>query len=196
VKKCSRCKTTKPFDLFYKNPRTKDGRNTFCKICHMEDRKLRRERLRSNPVYVEKERVYKRGYREKTVAQRKRYMDRWRADNADRVIAYKKANYDRSRRYNIEYSKKNSAALLAKCRQRQANQIQRTPIWVGQEELWLISEAYELARLRTKITGIKWHVDHIVPLQGKLVSGLHVPNNMQVIPAVENFRKNNRFEVL
>jgi hypothetical protein len=162
----------------------------------MEDRKLRRERLRSNPVYVEKERVYKRGYREKTVAQRKRYMDRWRADNADRVIAYKKANYDRSRRYNIEYSKKNSAALLAKCRQRQANQIQRTPIWVGQEELWLISEAYELARLRTKITGIKWHVDHIVPLQGKLVSGLHVPNNMQVIPAVENFRKNNRFEVL
>ena len=196
MKKCSRCKTTKPFDLFYKNPRTKDGRNTFCKICHMEDRKLRRERLRSNPVYVEKERVYKRGYREKTVAQRKRYMDRWRADNADRVIAYKKANYDRSRRYNIEYSKKNSAALLAKCRQRQANQIQRTPIWVGQEELWLISEAYELARLRTKITGIKWHVDHIVPLQGKLVSGLHVPNNMQVIPAVENFRKNNRFEVL
>lgn len=71
----------------------------------------------------------------------------------------------------------------------------RTPKWVTDEELWLIAEVYALAALRTKIFGFSWHVDHIIPLQGKIVSGLHVPNNMQVIPALENMRKKNKYEV-
>ena len=72
---------------------------------------------------------------------------------------------------------------------------QATPAWVGKEELWLITEIYELAALRTKLFGFGWHVDHIIPLQGKLVSGLHVPENMRVIPAIENIKKKNKFEV-
>lgn len=69
----------------------------------------------------------------------------------------------------------------------------RKPKWLTKNDLWMIKEAYLLAALRTKVTGISWHVDHIIPLRGKTVSGLHVPTNLQVITATENHQKLNRF---
>lgn len=51
----------------------------------------------------------------------------------------------------------------------------------------------EAARLTWR-TGTPHHVDHVIPLQGQNVSGLHVPENMRVIPALENIRKSNKFD--
>jgi len=65
---------------------------------------------------------------------------------------------------------------------------QATPAWA---DSFLIKEVYHLAQIRTKITGIQWHVDHIIPLKHKLVCGLHVPENLQVITERENLIKNN-----
>ena len=76
---------------------------------------------------------------------------------------------------------------------RRASRLQRTPVWLSEDDFWLIEQAYELAQLRTQIFGFQWHVDHIVPLQGELVSGLHVPHNLQVIPARDNLSKSNKF---
>jgi hypothetical protein len=59
----------------------------------------------------------------------------------------------------------------------------------------MIEQAYEIAALRTEMFGFSWHVDHVAPLLGKKVSGLHVPQNLRVIPGLENMSKGNRFEV-
>jgi len=78
---------------------------------------------------------------------------------------------------------------------RRAAKLQRTPKWLTSDDKWMIEQAYELATLRKKLFGFDWHVDHIIPLQGELVSGLHVPTNLQVIPGRENESKSNRYVI-
>lgn len=56
-------------------------------------------------------------------------------------------------------------------------------------------EAASLANDRSLQTGIDWHVDHMIPLQAKKVCGLHVWNNLQVIPAFMNLKKNNKMQL-
>jgi 5-methylcytosine-specific restriction endonuclease McrA len=54
-----------------------------------------------------------------------------------------------------------------------------------------MTQFYDVAKLRTKATGVTWEVDHVIPLRGKSVSGLHVPTNLQVILKSENRAKRN-----
>jgi hypothetical protein len=56
----------------------------------------------------------------------------------------------------------------------------------------VFAEAARLAKARRKATGISWHVDHMIPLRAKSACGLHVWNNLQVIPATLNIKKRNR----
>jgi hypothetical protein len=76
---------------------------------------------------------------------------------------------------------------------RDAAKKNRTPSWLSNDDHWMIKQAYDIAAKRTQMLGIEFHVDHIVPLQGKTVSGLHVPWNLQVIPAKLNQQKSNHF---
>jgi len=94
-----------------------------------------------------------------------------------------------------QYRKTHAAQWTAKTRKYQAAKLQRTPLWIDAESFWMIEEAYVLAALRTKMFGFQWEVDHMIPLQGKLASGLHVPHNLQVIPKVENRGKSNKFVI-
>lgn len=55
----------------------------------------------------------------------------------------------------------------------------------------VVFEAHDLRKRRNQLTGIEWHVDHIIPLKGENVCGLHIWNNLAVIPKVENLRKGN-----
>lgn len=70
-------------------------------------------------------------------------------------------------------------------------QLNRLVKWDEELTELVCKEAHHLARLRDKATGIKWSVDHIVPISGKEVSGLHTWNNLQVIPMQQNRLKHN-----
>jgi hypothetical protein len=73
---------------------------------------------------------------------------------------------------------------------RKAAKLRRTPAWLSDHDMQVIRARYAEARWMTIRTGIKHEVDHYYPLQGDLVSGLHTPANLRVIPGRENWRKN------
>jgi hypothetical protein len=91
------------------------------------------------------------------------------------------------------WKKENPGKIRAATVKRRVAKVHRTPAWLSEDDHWVIEQAYELAALRTKLFGFPWHVDHIIPLQGKMASGLHVPTNLQVIPGVDNVRKANTY---
>ena len=105
----------------------------------------------------------------------------WRASNKELVSQYRK-----------EWQQNNPDKVLAYVRGREAHIKRATPLWA---EKFFIAEAYHIAKVREKTFGFKWHVDHIVPLRGKSVCGLHVHNNLQVIPAAKNLAKGSTFSL-
>ena len=94
-----------------------------------------------------------------------------------------------------KWAKQNPAKVNARTARRYACKTQATPKWLDVDDHWMIEQAYELAALRTKMFGFPWEVDHVVPLRGKKVMGLHVPWNLQVVAQTENRHKSNTFEV-
>ena len=184
LKTCNKCKCKKSISSFYANKRMKDGLNTFCIECHKADNVARKALCRNDELFKQAERAYKTQYRQRTIEQRALYMKEWRSKNAEYTYQYAK-----------QYRQDNKAFINFLSQNRKFALMQRTPLWLGTEEMWMIEEAYQLAALRTKLFGFAWHVDHVIPLRGKNVSGLHTPQNLSVIPGAANMQKTNKFEV-
>lgn len=72
-------------------------------------------------------------------------------------------------------------------------QLLGTPKWLSVEQVNEMKKLYLLAKLKSLNEGKQWQVDHIIPLQGSTVSGLHVPWNLQIILKRDNVRKGNRY---
>lgn len=140
-----------------------------------------RLKLIANPFFVAKKHATDIEYRAANREQCRAAIVAWSARNPEKVKAYAKKT-----------KALNSGRTLAHTVKRRLAKINRTPTWLTPDDHWIIEQAYELAAMRTKMFGFSWHVDHTLPLQGKTVSGLHVPTNLQVIPAVDNIRKGNR----
>lgn len=118
----------------------------------------------------------------------------WKKDNPEKsnahAMAWRNENREKHRAISRNWAANNRPKVLAVTKKRKAAAIKATPAWANQ---FFMEEAYILAALRTKLTGVEWHVDHIVPLRSKLVCGLHWEKNMAVITAKENSEKGNRW---
>ena len=114
---------------------------------------------------------------------------------------YTKTHQQENRERWREYNKKSylnwSDEVRLNRNRKQLFRHKRTRVASRGDELteFVFLEAYDLCKQREHLTGFKWHIDHIIPLNGQKVSGLHVWNNLQVIPASVNLSKGNR-EVL
>jgi 5-methylcytosine-specific restriction endonuclease McrA len=108
------------------------------------------------------------------IARRREQDEAFRQD----LLAREKAHYEA-----------NKALYTAKTAKRRAARLQATPTWCDYKATLVF---YKEAERLTKETGVQHVVDHIVPLQGRTVCGLHVSVNLQVITAKENLRKFNK----
>lgn len=95
-----------------------------------------------------------------------------------------------------DWQKRNRGSVNANTRKYQTAKLFRSPSWLTDFDILKIKCLYQLAAMRTRESGESWHVDHIIPLQGRKVSGLHVPSNLTVIRGQENVRKSNKFDQL
>ena len=94
-----------------------------------------------------------------------------------------------------KYREANKGKINALTAFRYTAKLQRTLSWLTEEEKQRIKCYYSLAAMRNRTDDKTWDVDHIVPLRGTGVSGLHVPWNLQVIPRIDNIKKGNKFVV-
>ena len=87
----------------------------------------------------------------------------------------------------------NKSCYYAKGAKRRASKINRTPSWLTENDYKEMEKYYIKANEIEVETGVKQHVDHIIPLQGENISGLHMPSNLQILPATENLSKGNKY---
>jgi len=188
VKKCVKCKKFKDLSKYGKYAAGKDGLNSTCKPCRAD---IQRQ-------YSAKNEVKEKNRKRKWARENPEKTNKWNRNNPEHIKQWK-ADRDYNRKYRLQnlerekerlrkYSKTHSGEKNALNRKRYISKIRATPPWLTREHLENIKQIY----IKAKNSGM--HVDHIVPLKGKNVSGLHVPWNLQIISASDNIKKGNRFQ--
>jgi hypothetical protein len=202
---CSTCKMERPLSEFWGRPSSIDGLRGRCITCS------KAKHAEWMAVNVERKREYDRAYyrenaeainaadREAYAANSEAFNEKqrnWRAQNPDLVSAAnrrkREKHGDRLRARRRQHYRENSAAYKAAAVARKEHIRIATPLWANLKK---IEATYAEAERLTKKTGIPHHVDHIYPLRGKTMCGLHVEGNLQILRAIVNLRKSNRVDI-
>jgi 5-methylcytosine-specific restriction endonuclease McrA len=183
---CKKCLHSLSIESFGKSTAFKDGVNSSCKSCHNLKAK----------AWADSNRDKTRGY-----------TNQWKKSNPDKVKDYNIINSKSQSILKLKWLKNNPEKVSNSCRKwrksnpgkvnhnhakRRTAKLNCTPKWLTVDDLQKIQDFYIEAAKRTRDTGVSHQVDHIIPLQGKTVSGLHVPWNLQILTKVENSSKNNK----
>lgn len=139
----------------------------------------------------EEQKEYMRLYYQKNKAKWLVYKEKWITGNPEKnqesKLKYKASHKEENKSYNKAWAQRNAGKVTAYSRNYQLLKLKRIPAWLSDQDRQSIKEFYA-----NRPEG--HHVDHIVPLQGKEVSGLHVPWNLQYLPATENIKKSNKLK--
>jgi hypothetical protein len=132
-------------------------------------------------------------------------IKKWNAENKEKMLEAAKRHYEKIKNNNEfklinslktrEWAKKNPHKVLEQSARKRATKLKRVPCWLTDKDFDEIKNIYLKAKELSEIEGKKYHVDHIIPLRGKYVSGLHVPSNLRVLLAEENMEKSNKFTI-
>lgn len=173
-KVCSVCNQEKALESFYKTKDGKFGRHSMCKVCLSEKSKAYRSN-RAVKCKVKKQEYYQK--------------------NKEQIGQKNRANYSANKEARLETSKRwkklNHHKVISYVTLRKKKIRLATPKWLSHQQKREIEDFYWLAKDLSAVSGETYHVDHIVPLKGKGVCGLHVPWNLQVLPADINLAKSN-----
>lgn len=181
MKVCSKCKVEKDLsDFGIRNRKRKDGSGyttpiSVCKVCKYEQ--TNEWRSKNKEHLKESRKTYYANNKDKEIAG----MIRWRSENAAHVKSYSK-----------KYNESHRAERTALQNKRHAKKVSASILEGDELNDFIISEIYKLRAIRSEETNIVWHVDHVIPLQGKEISGLHVWYNLSCIPAKLNLLKRNK----
>lgn len=201
-KKCTKCGEEKDLESFHKERTNKSGYRSDCKQCVSRKNKKRyatneslrdkqRERCRANREYYRiKSKEFRKKNKDYFIEYNKRNREHintlsreWRANNREAASAACK-----------RWRSKNGAVVAAACIRRQKRLKNSAPDWLTSEQLDYMNYMYSLARELTSLNGEPYHVDHIMPLRGENICGLHVPWNLQILPSDLNIKKGNKYE--
>lgn len=146
--------------------------------------------------YIAKKRAWEAANPEKVVGYSRKTSTKWR--QANRTLAVQRSLASRAKKpelhkaYNARYAKENAAKCRARFKRYMAMKKKAVPAWADD---FLIQQFYDCCTERNALLtgGVRWHVDHVVPLNSPRVCGLHVQDNLAVIPERVNLSKSNRF---
>lgn len=201
MKVCSKCGLEKPFAEFNKCKKSKDGFQWNCKKCKtIAQRKYYKTHTQQCKDMLDKWKeenpYYQIEWRKNNQKIIKSYSKKWYRENEayakEKSLKYKKLHPEIGRKHAVLYKKLHPEIVNANKAKRKAKKLNASLNW-GEFNNFLIQEIYSLSILRSKLTGIIHHVDHIIPLRSEFVCGLHVGINLRVITAEENLKKGNKF---
>lgn len=124
----------------------------------------------------------------------KTYNEIWNEQNPDYHNEYRNCNKKDIIQRQENWRKNNPDKNTAKSNKYRCNKLNATPKWLTEQHFKEMQEWYTLAKELQWLSVEKLQVDHIVPLKGKYVCGLHVPWNLQILPKSVNISKGNRLK--
>lgn len=140
---------------------------------------------------ADKRAEYFRQYNKAEVVKERKHA--WYQENREQVIQSAATRPLQIKRvYQAAWKERNTVWVRADTKARRRKHRDATPKWLSQKQKSEIRQLYQIAITMTQTTGEQYVVDHIVPLRGESVCGLHVPWNLRVITQDENLKKSNK----